>query len=216
MDPNTRPHLLFRCPHCPDEVVVGPSSVGGKVVCPTEGCGITFLAPLPEAECLGIASPEQTEAMKKGGTDATHEEVLLVVRPAMFRSRPASTVGLVLLLFAAGAAAVLLPLPFGIAGGAILLLVVLAVAGTWYLERMSTKLTVTNDRTTLVHGIFSREGNEVQHDDVRNLQVEQNVLERMMDVGRIKISSAGQGDVEIDAKHMPDPTDVAAIVRKYQ
>ncbi|MEM1061467.1 MAG: PH domain-containing protein [Planctomycetota bacterium] len=217
MEAKARPNLLYVCPSCQQEVSVGPGSIGAKVTCPIGECRAPFMAAVPVGKYVGHVDPADGKERTSVGGDARPEEVLLVVRPAMFRSRPLSTLGVGLLILGgvAGTIALLGGGPVA-ALGLIPIGVGLAIVFSWYLETMSTKLVVTDDRTTLSQGIFSRDGNEVQHDDVRNIQVEQNVFERMMDVGRIKISSAGQGDVEIDARHMPDPTDVAAIVRRYQ
>jgi uncharacterized membrane protein YdbT with pleckstrin-like domain len=75
---------------------------------------------------------------------------------------------------------------------------------------------VENKPTTFQEGIISRETSEVQHDDVRNLQIDQNILERLLGIGDIAISSSGQDDMEIQVKGIPSPDRLAKVIRKNQ
>ncbi len=61
-------------------------------------------------------------------------------------------------------------------------------------------------------GILSKFTSEVFHKDVRNVQVSQNVLQRLCDVGTIAISSSGQSDFEISVDSMPEPNRVKQII----
>ena len=57
---------------------------------------------------------------------------------------------------------------------------------------------------------------EVQHADVRNIQIKQTFIDRILGVGRIAISSAGQDEMEIDMRDVPDPSHVGDTVRSCQ
>jgi len=48
------------------------------------------------------------------------------------------------------------------------------------------------------------------------MQVDQNAIQRILNVGSIAISSSGQDDLEIYVKGIPDPNDVADFIRKMQ
>ena len=111
--------------------------------------------------------------------------------PSMFRSRPFA------FLLAVALCAV------GI--GLVILLV-------WWIRTLGTTLTVTSRRTTLRKGLLSKFTSEVFHKDVRNVQVTQTAIQRLFNVGRIDISSAGQGDFEITVEGMRDPNEVKRII----
>lgn len=85
-----------------------------------------------------------------------------------------------------------------------------------YLRCRATRLIVTNRRTILQSGILSRNTNEVRHSDIRNVLVEQGFFQRMFGVGTLELSSAGQSDVEICVKGIPDPQGVAEMIRKHR
>jgi uncharacterized membrane protein YdbT with pleckstrin-like domain len=78
------------------------------------------------------------------------------------------------------------------------------------------RLHITDERTLLVEGIISRYSTEVRHEDVRNLQVEQTALQRILGVGQIEISSSGQSAMEIVVKGVPDPQGIADLIRRHQ
>ena len=58
-------------------------------------------------------------------------------------------------------------------------------------------LTVIDKRTIVTRGLLSKSAKRVLHRDIRNIRVDQSVLERTFGAGRIEISSSGQGDIEI-------------------
>ncbi|MDQ3333471.1 MAG: PH domain-containing protein, partial [Planctomycetota bacterium] len=86
----------------------------------------------------------------------------------------------------------------------------------WWAQTRFTMLTITSRRSTLRRGLIARETSEVQHRDVRNLQINQTTLERLLGVGDIAISSAGQDGLEIHVEGIPHPEKVAAVVRDMQ
>ena len=124
------------------------------------------------------------------------EKILYQEHPRMFRNHP---VGFILCV-------VLVP-AFGF--GALLLLL-------WWLHVLGTTLTITDRNTTLRRGLLSKKTNEVRHVDVRNLQVDQGVLQRMFDVGTLSISSAGQSDVEIMVSGVPQPEGAKELIKRYR
>lgn len=159
--------------------------------------------------------------------DGEIEDEILQVHPSMLRSHPFRLIGISLLVLAGLAAAILgisgeAALP-GNAPPAVLLVSGLVLAGVagiylfgWWLQTRYTTLTVTNRRTELRRGLFSRRTSEVRHEDVRNLQVHQTTMERLLGVGDIAISSAGQDDLEIHVNGISNPQKIASIVRDMQ
>jgi uncharacterized membrane protein YdbT with pleckstrin-like domain len=124
------------------------------------------------------------------------EKVLYEAHPAMFRNHPVYFVLCVLLIAA-----------FGL--GLILLFV-------WWLQSQATTLTVTNEQTTLRKGILSKETNDVFHNNVRNIQIRQTPFQRIMNVGWIGISSAGQAGLEIEVNGIVDPERVKQIIDDHR
>jgi uncharacterized membrane protein YdbT with pleckstrin-like domain len=128
--------------------------------------------------------------------DGKQEQTLYEEHPAMFRSHPFYFILCVILILA-----------FGL--GLIILLI-------WWLEVLAVTLTVTNERITLRRGIFSKHTNEVYHTDVRNVQLSQTVAERMLDVGKISISSAGHAGIEIEVSGIRSPDKVKSIIDQHR
>ena len=123
------------------------------------------------------------------------EVVLYLDSPSMFRNHPIGFLLCVVLC----------------AGG-----VGLIILGVWYLRCCGTHMTVTNKRTTLRTGILSKNINEVFHRDVRNVRLRQSFWQRILGVGSIELSSAGQSDIEISVSGMPDPNRIKSLINEYR
>ena len=97
--------------------------------------------------------------------------------------------------------------PIGFVLTLILCLVVVGIPIliTWWLKSRATLLTITDERTILRRGIFSKSISEDWHTDVRNVQLYQTFFQRIFDVGQLSVSSAGQSGVELDIIGIPDP-----------
>lgn len=86
----------------------------------------------------------------------------------------------------------------------------------WQLRSLGTRFTVTSHRSILRVGILSKRTSEVRHKDIRNLTVDQTITQRLLNVGGISISSAGQSDVEISIGGIAAPNHVADLIRQRQ
>ena len=124
-------------------------------------------------------------------SEGTAERVLLRVNPAMFRAAPG---GFLLCLL-------LVPVVVGI--------VILVI---WWLQTRRTTLTLTGRRTTLRRGLVSVAITEVWHEHVRNVQIRQGVMQRLMGVGSIAIASAGKGTFEIELDGIPRVYEIKGII----
>jgi uncharacterized membrane protein YdbT with pleckstrin-like domain len=165
------------------------------------------------------------------GQRSLGEKTIMTVHPAMFRANPFKYLALVV-AFIIGVAGVLvfagpmqvggvdewyrpitlaLSIVFGIVAAVPLILIIY-----WLLRTRFESLMVTSERTIWARGILDRETSEVQHDDVRNIQLKQTLIDRILGVGRIAISSAGQDEMESDIRGVPRPGHVADTVRSYQ
>ncbi len=124
------------------------------------------------------------------------ETILYTAHPAMFRNNPVWFIICVLLIAA-----------FGV--GLVLLLI-------WWLRVQGTTLVVTDDQTTLRTGLLSKNTSDVFHENVRNIIVRQSFFQRMMGVGYVGVSSAGQAGVEVEVNGIPDPDRVKQIIDEYR
>jgi uncharacterized membrane protein YdbT with pleckstrin-like domain len=139
---------------------------------------------------------DQTDGEEPRMVEGVRDEVVLYdAHPAMFRNRP--------IFFVLG----ILTIP-----------IVVGLVGLiwWYLDSRSTTLTVTDRWTRLRRGLLSRDLSTVFHDDVRNVRVAQTFFQRLMGVGYVGISTAGQSGVEIEAHGMPDPVQIKEIIDRYR
>ena len=119
------------------------------------------------------------------------EKVLYEAHPSMFRNHPISFVLTVLLCLVG---------------------VGFIIFFFWWLDSIGTTLIVTDERTTLKKGVLSKSIDEVWHRDVRNVQLYQSFGQRIFGVGKLGISSAGQGGMEIEVSGIPDPEDVKRLI----
>ena len=122
----------------------------------------------------------------------TMERVLYVAHPSMFRNRP--------ILFLLDVAAIAL---WGL--GLVFLLI-------WWFRTLGTTLTVTDRRTVLRRGLFSKHTSEIMHCDVRNLQIDQTFFQRIFGVGAVKVSSSGRAGIEIEVEGMPRPYEIKQLI----
>ncbi|MBD3675086.1 MAG: PH domain-containing protein [Planctomycetaceae bacterium] len=211
--------IAYECPHCQTAMHIDEDIVGEVMDCPN--CDKPFRVKVPEA--TPVSDDQLPEDAPDVASAERDEKDLVSVHPSMFRAHPIRflgesammLVGFVLLGMAASGQLLMSAWLQYTLGG------LLAVAGAglmtyWWLTIIYTTLSVTNNRSLLRHGIFARYTTEVRHDDVRNIQVEQNIYQRVVGIGDIAISSAGQDDLEVDANGIPRPKEIAETVRELQ
>lgn len=209
--------ITYQCPACQSKIDIATPLVGKIVECPK--CSIPFRAEEPLAKPILQSDAAGAKSQYSIDKPSDDETLLKEIHPAMLRRHPIQFVVLVVVgLVAIG---------FGVSAitrqdwtiALTCLCAIIAIAGYWgywWLEVVATTLRITNKRTTLRHGIISKQTSEVQHDDVRNLQVNQNAFERILGIGDLAISSSGQDDLEVYVKGIPDPKDAADLVRRMQ
>lgn len=140
--------------------------------------------------------------------------VLYQAHPSMFRNRPIWFLALTMLpawflararhdMSARGVAFVLV-----MVCGPILLV--------WFLRCRSTRLTIDEDTVLLRRGLLSSDLNEIHHGDVKNVRVHQSLFQRLLGVGTLGISSAGQGDIEILVEGIPGPRKARDIINRLR
>ena len=135
--------------------------------------------------------------MSQGKRDETGDLILYDSNPSMWRQAPFTFAFFVLLI----------PV-FGL--GVILLAV-------WWVQTLATELTLTENVITLRRGILSKSVNQIRLADVREILVEQTWFQRIMNAGRIEISSAATSDeADIVVTGMPDPEQVRIIINRHR
>ena len=121
--------------------------------------------------------------------------VIYQAHPAMFRAHPFLFILSVLLIAA-----------FGVG---ILILIY------WYIQTRATALTVTDSDLMYERGILSKERTSVSINHVRSVNVVQSFVNRILGVGTIQISTAGD-EPEFTIADMPDPHVIREAIAKAQ
>jgi uncharacterized membrane protein YdbT with pleckstrin-like domain len=125
-----------------------------------------------------------------------NDEVLLQRNPKMFRNNPIGFSFSLLLVPVVGLG--------------------LGILFIWWLRTKMKTLIVTTNKTRIREGILSKKTDEVMHDNVRNIQVEQGVFQRMLGTGKVQISSAGQSGVELTMSGIMNPEEVRDLINKHR
>ena len=115
--------------------------------------------------------------------------------PAMFRAHPFWFILSVLLIAA-----------FGLG---ILILVY------WYIKTRATALTITEHEIMYEQGILSKDRTSVSLKHVRAVRVTQRFINRILGVGTVEISTAGD-EPEFEVNDMPDPHQIREAISRAQ
>ncbi len=121
--------------------------------------------------------------------------VIYEAHPAMFRARPFWFILSVLLIAA-----------FGL--GILILLY-------WYIKTRATALTITEHEIMYEQGILSKDRTSVSLKHVRAVRVTQRFINRILGVGTVEISTAGD-EPEFEVKDMPDPHQIREAISRAQ
>ncbi|MEO8269770.1 MAG: PH domain-containing protein [Aureliella sp.] len=224
--------LTAKCPYCGRDVETTIDHTAEPIICPK--CARPFEMEIPSAKVTSVREVETIRSEDHIATEPA-ERTLFRVHPVVFRARPLGSL-IALSITAAAGYGLWLALTIDVSdrqsellGSSELasidwllwssvagLVFVVGLAAYWYALSLSTTLTVTDSRTIFQKGIIRRDTSEVQHDDVRNIQLDQSLFQRLMNIGQIGISSSGQDDLEIVASRMPSPTSIVKTIRQNQ
>ncbi len=108
---------------------------------------------------------------------------------------------------------------FGFGGfdsAAFCFLIAAGIAGAKVAGVYGSHYTVTSDRVVQKTGLVSRHVSAVEVADIRNVQVSQNVIQRVFGIGDVGISSAGQSDLEIVFRGIRKPQPIADLIRQQR
>jgi uncharacterized membrane protein YdbT with pleckstrin-like domain len=140
-----------------------------------------------------------------------HEYALTRILPSWWHFTGA--LFLIAILVAAGVWVLLVP-----HGPPVLASVLLALAGLLLgmvsLARHNTSWSLTSDRLIERNGLLTRHRREMELADVRSIEVDRSLVQRMLGLGNVAIASAASADFMIRLWDIPDPERMAEIVRQ--
>jgi len=202
---------IAACPHCRQVSPVPLRSTAADVPMARPAGGAP-MDPMPLAE-------DDRAAAQRLPPDSGQEQHVYTVRPAMLRAKPLHALGLILLA-AAGIAAIGWGFHRSVdwlkAFGLVALAIAVIWGAYWKVVTNSTALIITNKRSTLRVGLLRRESKEILHDKVQDLQIAQSFPQRMLGIGTLGISNAGETDVEILVHDVPNPRRIREIIDAYR
>jgi len=94
---------------------------------------------------------------------------------------------------------------------------VITIAGlvwllVWYIKNRCTLVTVGDERILLSQGVFAKERIEVELSSIRTVEIDQTLVDRIFNVGILKIYTAGDRP-ELKQGGMPDPERLRSALR---
>ncbi|MFT5291953.1 MAG: putative membrane protein YdbT with pleckstrin-like domain [Planctomycetota bacterium] len=211
----------FACPYCQERVTVDLEGVGAVVAC--SACSRPFRPHVPQGNLVEEGADSWRPVLPNSGINA-EERTIQRVRPAAFRRAPFKSLFLFLIAGAAIAAAIAVSMKSNkqwmvgttVISGVLISLLCIIPLVIAFLEARFESLTVTSQRSLWRRGIFSKATSEVQHDDIRNIQIKQSFLDQILRIGTVSISSAGQDDMEIVVTGVQRPQAFVEMVRTHQ
>jgi uncharacterized membrane protein YdbT with pleckstrin-like domain len=100
--------------------------------------------------------------------------------------------------------------------GSLVFVVVLVALGLTvligFLKRIATVYTITDRRLHIKRGIISREVQETRLERVQNVNYNQSLFQRMVQVGDVDFDTAGSGDYSFSFDGVADPEEVVQRV----
>lgn len=206
------------CDDCEQRFEVESAVEGQKVRCPK--CGDVHIVRLETPPSVGAHARRRDRAAEAGYPPAFGDESeVMIVKPAVFRGKPLTFLGLMVILVGGVVGASVFGSQgndiAGIACGLVALGAVVVLLW-WFLLKRTTYLRITTKRTVETAGLFSKATSEILHKDIRNFTVTQTFWERIWMVGRIGIDSAADDTQEIVMTDVPDPKKVHNIIDLYR
>ena len=101
----------------------------------------------------------------------------------------------------------------GVGIGVVVLAVVLVIG---FLRRWGTTYVVTNERLNIRRGILARRTQETRLERVQNVNTEQGVLDRLLQIGTVDFDTAGTDDSDFTFAGVAQPEKVVQAVDRAQ
>ena len=98
------------------------------------------------------------------------------------------------------------------AGGTVAVVIFAIVVLVGFVRRFFIVYTITNQRLRIQRGIIARNVQQTQIERVQNVNTNQSVIQRMLQVGTVDFDTAGTGDSDFKFVGVNNPEDVVAAV----
>lgn len=98
--------------------------------------------------------------------------------------------------------------------GIVLIVSAAAILGLVSLARRYTSWSLTSDRLIERRGLLSSRRREMELADVRSIEVNRSLVQRIIGLGNVGVASAASADFMIRLLDIPDPERVAEILRQ--
>jgi uncharacterized membrane protein YdbT with pleckstrin-like domain len=85
-----------------------------------------------------------------------------------------------------------------------------------FVKRMTTVYTITNQRLRIKRGFIARKVQQTRIDRVQNVNTDQSVIERVLQVGTVDFDTAGTDDSEFKFAGVSQPEQVVEAVERAQ
>jgi uncharacterized membrane protein YdbT with pleckstrin-like domain len=99
----------------------------------------------------------------------------------------------------------------GVAAGAFVLVLIVG-----FVRRLATTYTITNQRLHIHRGIVARKLQQTRIERVQNVNINQSVLERLLQVGKVDFDTAGTDDADFSFAGVSQPEHVMQAVEQAQ
>ncbi|HVE67460.1 MAG TPA: PH domain-containing protein [Solirubrobacteraceae bacterium] len=127
--------------------------------------------------------------------------------------------GLLVTALAAGIAALVTVIGSEFDAGVVVLValaVFVLVVIVGFVKRLATTYTITNQRLHIRKGIVARKIQQTRIERVQNVNINQSVLERVLQVGKVDFDTAGTDDSEFTFAGVSQPEEVMQAVEQAQ
>jgi uncharacterized membrane protein YdbT with pleckstrin-like domain len=121
--------------------------------------------------------------------------------------------GIVLVAIVAALAALISGTAVSVLAAVVALALVLLVG---FVKRIATRYVITTERLHIRRGILSKATQETRIQRVQNVNTQQSVFERLLQVGTVDFDTAGSDDSEFRFIGVSDPADVVRAVDTAQ
>jgi uncharacterized membrane protein YdbT with pleckstrin-like domain len=95
-----------------------------------------------------------------------------------------------------------------------LLVLAWMVVASAVLTRRSTSWSITSERLIERRGLLARTRREIELADIRSVEVDRRLIQRMLGLGSVVVSSAASADFSIRMQGVADPEAIAETVRR--